>query len=1167
MTRKPGADQAGHPSAGPGGKAAERLRMFHEARGIPLEPVERYASDYSAAVLQAISAAISAGPGAAGGPQWRFLGPDLIPNGQSSVTARRVAVSGRVSAIAVDPVNRNHLLCGAALGGIWESFTRGADWAPRTDFMPTLTTGAIAFDPGNAKNSTNIVYAGTGEGDSYWYFGQGFLKSADGGTTWALLPGRVVKADGTLVTDKPFVGVGFFAIIVDPGDSQHILAATRGQAAVSTPATASAPAVSTPATGGVYESADGGTTWTQVYAARACWAISMQPGGCARQPDGSRAGEVLAATSDGLLRSGDGGHSWPVPGQPDPPGNPPLTSRVQFPGAPAGWTRLAVSISPNDPAVAYAFGASGDSPPTAYVWRRSSTGWSALAAPAPVDPVTGKADPKWTDQAAYDWYVAAAPGPFPAGTADQVYLGAKRVFRGDVAAAGGGWTVTDLSCKPQGDCIHDDQHAIAFDPADPAVIYCGCDGGVFRSPDRGVSWVPLNSGLGITEVIYTVLDNTTSRWLLAGTQDNGTLRYLGTSTFENVDDGDGGDCGIDQTRTPDPATGQLPPATCYDTFTYMWIERSTQGGARGTFQVITPKRPAGYTSLFYPPVGVSGTTVAIAGQSVFISRDTGSNWAPQVILPGSTLNVTALYLPSPDLVYAATFSGRVYKITYAGGAWAAAPRTTPCASYVSAIKMDPAGRIWATMTEIGNGQVFRSGDDGQSWADMTGNLPALPITSIAFDTADASGNRAWVSADVGVWQTTDGGTTWTPFFQNLPYVIVEDLEFHPATRVLRAATRSRGIWEATVDTPGSSAPPQGIQACSVFQYADGSLDVFCAGTDGTLGRASRSGVPQGSWSYSLQSWSQWASIGASLPRVTSAPAVAVAADQSGLPQVFARGTDGTLCQFQQAAGMPGTWMASSLGVVATGDPEVITRTPAGGSMITDVFARGTDGALWRCQVPGQGSTSLRLVISTAPAVTLNADGQLEVFACGGDGQLSRCYDAGGLNAVTWTPWQPVAPTARTAGRPVAALNDDGRMEIFARGTDGTLGHIVQMFRGDWSASAWESLGPAIAGDPAVARNNDGRLEVFARGTDGTLGHVIQTSAGGGWSQWESLGAGLSSDPAVVTNTDTRLEVFARGADGTLGHIYQTSPSLGYQGLPSQNWSQWQSLGAAIAVFT
>ena len=107
---------------------------------------------------------------------------------------------GRVSSIAVDPSDPKHLLLGAAGGGIWESNDTGATWTPRTDQMPSLAIGAIAFDPTNPKK----VYAGSGEGNFYSNLGAGVYKSTDGGTTW------------TVSASAPFVGVGFYDLVVDP---------------------------------------------------------------------------------------------------------------------------------------------------------------------------------------------------------------------------------------------------------------------------------------------------------------------------------------------------------------------------------------------------------------------------------------------------------------------------------------------------------------------------------------------------------------------------------------------------------------------------------------------------------------------------------------------------------------------------------------------------------------------------------------------------------------------------------------------------------------------------------------------------------------------------------------------------------------------------------------
>ena len=117
-------------------------------------------------------------------------------------------------------------------------------------------------------------------------------------------------------------------------------------------------------------------------------------------------------------------------------------------------------------------------------------------------------------QAAYDWFLAVAPDD-----AGQIYCGAIDVHRGDVSGISGKVALgsTNLSTDgPLGRSIHPDQHAIAFAPDDPATLYIGNDGGLFRSPDRGLTWQSLNNGLVISEVEYLAQNPDSARWLIAG---------------------------------------------------------------------------------------------------------------------------------------------------------------------------------------------------------------------------------------------------------------------------------------------------------------------------------------------------------------------------------------------------------------------------------------------------------------------------------------------------------------------------------------------------------------------------------------------------------------------------------------------------------------------------
>ena len=646
---------------------------------------------------------------AAAPPRWRLVGPTLIPEGQTYGSGR-VDVSGRVSAVAIDPTNGNHILCGSAAGGVWESRNGGSSWSPRTDTMPTLATGAIAFDP----TAPNVVYVGTGEGDFYARLGAGLLRSTNGGASWSVL------------ASAPFVGTGFHDLIVDPANGMHLLAATIR---------------------GLYESANSGSNWDRRRSART-WSLSMHPGGGA-------SAEVLAGCQDGLYRSTNGGQTW---------------ARVNLPGAPGSWSRLAVDHVRSNPAVAYAFGASGG---TAYLYRRDTSGtWQRINTPSDLS----------TGQAWYDWFLAAAPD-----RTNQVYIGAINAHRGD--RSGTTWNWTNLSAKSSGDSIHPDQHVITFHPTNANTVYIGNDGGLYRSNNRGINWQSLNNGLAITEIEYIAHDPGSSRWLMGGTQDNGTNRFRGRNVWDHIADGDGGDCVVNT----------IQPDTIFHSFFRMGIRRSNDRGETWQWIPTANRDPSVYRQLFYPPMEGRGNSVAQAGESVFVSRNNAVNFN-EIGLPGRP-TASAMHMPTPDLVFVGTNNGRIFRIRWNGSSWGSATELTSPRSnaYISDLFADSGNtnRMWATYTTINGGRVFSTTNGGSSWTDRSAGLPNLPINAVAVDSRNR--NRVWVAADLGVYQSFNGGTSWSAFSNGLPNVLVGDLLYHPHARVLRAGTRNRGVWEIPID--------------------------------------------------------------------------------------------------------------------------------------------------------------------------------------------------------------------------------------------------------------------------------------------------------------------------------------------------------------------------------
>jgi photosystem II stability/assembly factor-like uncharacterized protein len=630
---------------------------------------------------------------------WVPIGPSNIPNGQT-YGSNRVDVIGRVSCLAVDARKPAHLLLGSAGGGIWESADAGVTWSPRTDHLPSLAIGAIAFDPRNPKR----VYAGSGEGNFYANLGAGVYRSLDGGTTWKVL------------ASAPFIGVGFYDLVVDPRRRTILYAAT---------------------TSGLYRSTNGGVSWSLRRAGR-CWGISVHPKGGTV--------ELLATFVDGLFTSSNAGTSF---------------TPVALPGVPGGaWTRLAVDRVLVAPDVAYVLGAAGSQ---AYLWRRTGTTWTA------VTPLPGMN----INQAWYDWYVAAPPDD-----PQRVYLGAIDTMRGTLTGTAWAWqNVTSNG----GQSIHPDQHCLAFVPGSPRTIYAGNDGGLYRSRARGIGWTALNKGLGITEIEYLGSDPQTWKWLMAGTQDNGTIRYTGSLSWDHIADGDGGDCGVNQAN----------PMVVYHSYYGVSLDRSANKG--NTWTSLAP--PGGGGSLFYPPVEVFGSTVAIGAAALVVTRTGAGPWTTVPLGLAAGEYPSAMRDIDANTILIGTTAGRMLRLAWSGATWSKTALTSPVAKYLSCIAVDPSNpqRIWVTSSQIGaGGLVYRSDDGGSTWTDCTAGLPKIPMNSVVVDPANY--RRVWVAADVGVYQTMNLGSGWASFANGLPNALAADLVFHKQDRMLICATRNRGAW-------------------------------------------------------------------------------------------------------------------------------------------------------------------------------------------------------------------------------------------------------------------------------------------------------------------------------------------------------------------------------------
>jgi photosystem II stability/assembly factor-like uncharacterized protein len=168
--------------------------------------------------------------------------PQITSAAVSGLPARNIGsatMSGRIAAVTgVNQNGRITLFVGTASGGVWKSINGGTTFKPVFDRESVQSIGAVAIDPSNSKN----VWVGTGES---WMrnsvsIGDGIYKSTDGGENWT----NVGLKDSEHIAK----------IIVDPKNGDRVLACATGHAWNDSDA------------GGVFESSDGGKTWTRVLA-------------------------------------------------------------------------------------------------------------------------------------------------------------------------------------------------------------------------------------------------------------------------------------------------------------------------------------------------------------------------------------------------------------------------------------------------------------------------------------------------------------------------------------------------------------------------------------------------------------------------------------------------------------------------------------------------------------------------------------------------------------------------------------------------------------------------------------------------------------------------------------------------------------------------------------
>lgn len=640
--------------------------------------------------------------------------------------------SGRMISIAFHPTDSNIIYAGSASGGLWKTEDYGATWQCLTDNYPTMGIGAVAINPENP----NTLLIATGEG---YYFGSeftsgfGILISHDAGATWNL----------TNVTAELVEGFAGMDICWNWNDTTQVCAATSY---------------------GVFFSSDGGSNFS--------YTLDRMPARMLQDPQNPDALYLAARyyTDDypgGFYRSYDSGESW---------------NMVSGSGLPSphdmGYASLAVHPVFNN--IIYAN--VSQSPvnglgPMEGLFKSNDFGNTFIQIPTSIDIQCYQ--PPY-DDVCQGWF-ANTIAISPADT-NTLFAGGTRLWK----STDGGYNWFDGDILGFNYAVHPDHHQTLFHPLTGDLFDCN-DGGVDYSSDFAQNWTSVSAGL-ITHQFYTLVSaETDPEVVIGGAQDVGlfsSLESLSTMEWDQEFSGDAFGCAIDYTDENIWYGAMYFNEQRVKTNTAGDIWFSINDGTNDADQWRMPMvmHPSDNSILFSSGDG-----------NIFKTTDGGNFWNA-VSAPGE-IGCIEFDKVNPDIVYASElFGGTVYRSTDGGNQWVQLPSSP--GSPITDLAADPmhSGVVYAAVGSFGNEQVFKSTDLGAQWLNISYNLPAVPVNTIAIDPNDYT--NIYAGTDLGVWASEDGGFSWSSFNDGLPVVVVDDIHFYAPDSSIRIGTYGRGYWRS-----------------------------------------------------------------------------------------------------------------------------------------------------------------------------------------------------------------------------------------------------------------------------------------------------------------------------------------------------------------------------------
>ena len=571
-------------------------------------------------------------------------------------------------------------------------------------------------------DDSDIIYMATGDGDGNTNYGMGVLKTTNGGESWSTT-GMVWTIDENIRSN---------GIIMHPTDSETLFVWT---------------------TDGLYKTTNGGLTWYLVQGGDV-QDVEFHPS----DPN------IVYACTNRFYRSLDGGEDFDL-------------STTGLPSSSNVW-RMELAVSPDDADRVYAlacnswdYGLEG-----LYVSESVGEAWEQAADDSPNILGWSTDGEGGGGQGWYDLDLCVNPN-----NADHVFVGGVNLW--ETTNGGSSWEINAhwvLDNAPALNYVHADIHYLGYAGN---VLYCGSDGGIFRSSNHGNSFQNKSAGLEIAQ--YYRFDSATddSEFIFAGAQDNGCNLLTGGDWFHVL--------GADGMGTlVHPTNADI----LFGSSQYGGIRKSVNGGNDFEWAAEGIDEDGAWVTPYM--MSPANPDVLIAGfENVWRSTDLADSWVQISDFSGAQFLNLGMSAANPNVIYACT-ENRIYRTGDGGGEWIDMTLGLPQMP-ISSVTVNPIDEdeVWVTHDGFAdNNKIFHSTNAGEDWENMSANLPNIPTNCLAWDGMGG----LYIGTDFGIFYTDPTLAGWESFNQGLPHVIIQDIQYHENDGKILAGTYGRGMWTSDV---------------------------------------------------------------------------------------------------------------------------------------------------------------------------------------------------------------------------------------------------------------------------------------------------------------------------------------------------------------------------------